>query len=116
MIINNHDIGNITMAAYDRCHKIYIPVEGQEETFIKDMEMNGWIFEEDFFKINSANDLMQMYLDSCPLRFIQQVDCNKIGEDRFINIIPQSSFINEDSFFDEDLAKQSFIQPNNHLI
>jgi hypothetical protein len=113
MIINNHDVANITIAAYDGCHKIYIPVKGQEEIFMKDFETRGWT-DEDFYKINSVEDLMNMYIDSCPLRFIQQLDCSG-EEDQFIDIIPQCSFI-DDEFFDEDLARKAFVQPNNHLI
>jgi hypothetical protein len=49
-----------------------------------------------------------MYLNSCPLRFIQQIDCNG-DEDEFINIIPQRAFYNENDFFDENLARKAFV-------
>ena len=98
----------VSMAAYDGCHKIYIPIEGQESLFMHSMENNGWNPNEDFYKIESVEDLMDMYLNSCPLRFIEQIDCSG-GEEKFITIIPQCSFNDKDGFFDEELAKKAFI-------
>jgi hypothetical protein len=95
------------MAAFDGCHKIYIPVEGQENLFIQSMEEKGWIFEEDMYKINSVDDLLNMYLDSCSFRFIKQIDCSG-DEDVFITIIPQRAVVDEYGFFDEDVAKKMF--------
>jgi hypothetical protein len=51
----------VTMAAFDGCHKIYIPVPGQEDLFIKSMEAIGWIFDEDMYKIDTLDDLMNIY-------------------------------------------------------
>ena len=69
----------------------------------------GWDFVEDFYKINCANDLMNMYMDSCPLRFIQQIDLS--GEEPvFINIIPQCAFYDDEDIFDRDLARQAFAE------
>jgi hypothetical protein len=107
MIINNHKL-KVKMAAYDGCHKIYIPVKGQENLFIQSMEDKGYIFEEDFYKISSVEDLMNMYLDSCPLRFIEQIDFSS-DEEKYISIIPQAAFFDEESFFDEDAARAVFI-------
>ena len=98
---------NISMAAYDGCHKIYIPV-GQEELFIQSMVDNGWIWEEDFYQINSAKDLLEMYLHSCPLKFIQQIDYSG-DEGKFTNIIPQHAFYRGDGSFDEAMARKAFI-------
>ena len=106
MIINGRTL-NISMAAYDGCHKIYIPVEGQESQFMQSMESSGWNPNEDFYKIERAQDLLDMYLNSCPLRFIEQIDCSD-SEDEFITIIPQCSFTDEDGFFDEKLARDAF--------
>lgn len=106
MIINGYEV-KVTMAVFDGCHKIFIPVEGQEEAFVDDMIGEGWDFVEDFYKVNSANDLMNMYLDSCSLRFIQQIDLS--GEKSvFINIIPQCAFYDDEDVFDRDLARQAF--------
>ena len=107
MTINNHKV-NISMAAFDGCHKIYIPAEGQENLFIQLLEENGWIFEEDIYKIESAEDLMRMYLDSCPLRFIEQIDCSG-AEEKYTIIIPQCAFNDGNGFFDEDSARKAFI-------
>jgi len=106
MTINGIEL-NISMAAYDGCHKIYIPVKGQEELFVRLLESKGWIWEEDFFKIESVEDLQNMYLYSCSLRFIQQIDCSG-NEERFINIIPQCSFYNREGFFNEKRARKAF--------
>ena len=107
MTINGNDL-NISMAAYDGCHKIYIPVEGQESLFMLSMENRGWLPSEDFYKVERVEDILDMYLCSCPLRFIEQIDCSG-DEDKFITIIPQCSFNDEDGFFDEDLAKEAFV-------
>ena len=106
MNINGRPL-NISMVAYDGCHKIYIPVKGQESQFMQSMENNGWNPTEDFYKIERAEDLLDIYLNSCPLRFIEQIDCGS-GEDEFITIIPQCSFTDKDGFFDEELAKMAF--------
>ena len=105
MTVNDFEL-NISIAAFDGCHKIYIPMKGQESEFIQSMEANGWIWEEDFYKIEKVTDLLDMYLSSCPLRFIQQVDCSG-GEAMYIDIIPQGAFYTND-FFDEDLARKAF--------
>jgi len=105
MTINGKKI-NVSMAAFDGCHKIYIPVEGQEDLFKLSMIEKGWILDEDFFKINSVDDLKSMYLNSCPLRFIEQIDCSG-DEDVFISVIPQGAFCDEGDF-DELLAAQAF--------
>ena len=107
MSINGIEL-NISMAAFDDCHKIYVPVEGQEDLFIRSMLDNGYIWEEDFFKIESAEDLLRMYLTSCSMRFIEQIDCSGT-ENEFTSIIPQCAFFDEDDFFDEELAKAAFI-------
>ena len=107
MIINNISL-NIGMVAYDGCHKIYIPVSGQESLFIQSMEDKGWIFDEDFFRIDSVHDLQRMYMGSCSLRFITQIDCSG-DEEKHTTIIPQSAFCDDDGFFDEDLAAIAFI-------
>jgi len=106
MIINGHNL-NVTMAAFDGCHKIYIPVEGQENLFIQSMEEKGWIFDENFYKIKSRSDMMNMYIDSCGLRFIEQIDCSG-NEDVFNTIIPQGAFCDE-GFFNEELVRQAFV-------
>jgi len=98
---------NISMALYDGCHKIYIPVSGQEDLFIQSMENNGWDRGEDFYKIESVDDIRQMYLNSCSLRFIEQIDCSG-NENEFITIIPQCSFCDDEGFFDENLARAAF--------
>jgi len=74
---------------------------------MKDFETRGWT-DEDFYKINSVEDLMNMYIGSCGLRFINQLDYTKDG-DEFISIIPQFAFT-DDKYFDEDLARKAFIQ------
>ena len=107
MLINNHVV-NISMAVFDDCHKIFIPVEGQEELFVKSMEKKGWIWEEDFYKIEKVDDIMGLYLNSCPLRFIQQIDFSG-DEEKYLNIIPQCAFTDENGFFDEVLAKKAFV-------
>jgi hypothetical protein len=107
MRINGIEL-SVSMVVYDNCHKIYAPVEGQEEIFIKSMEEKGWIWDEDFYKIESLQELCDMYLNSCSLRFIEQIDCSG-GEDKFITIIPQCAFNNEDGFFDEDAARKAFV-------
>ena len=113
MTINNHKL-NVTIAVYDGCHKIFIPVEGQEDLFISHMENNkGWVFEEDFYKISGVKDLMDMYLNSCSLRFIQQIDCGGAtaasgNTENFIDIIPQFEFTDDEGYFDEDAAKKAF--------
>ena len=106
MNINGIEL-NISMAAFDGCHKIYIPTEGQEDLFIKSQLDNGYIWEEDFFKIESAEDLLKIYLSSCPMRFIEQIDCSG-DENKFTTIIPQCAFLDEYDFFDEELAKAAF--------
>ena len=58
---------------------------------MQSMENNGWNSNEDFYKIERAEDLLDMYLNSCPLRFIEQIDCSGV-EDEFITIISQCSF------------------------
>ena len=105
MIISNCVV-NPSIAVFDGCHKIFIPAEGQETAFIKSMEAQGWVWDEDFYKINSVEDLMNMYLDSCPLRFIQQIDVSG-DQTEYLDIIPQSAFTDE-GFFDEELAKKAF--------
>ena len=107
MTINGVEL-NISMVAYDGCHKIYIPVEGQESLFMSSMENSSWIPSEDFYKIKSVVDLLDMYLNSCSLRFIEQIDCSG-DEDNFITIIPQCSFNNKDGLFDEELARKAFV-------
>ena len=107
MTINGIEL-NVSMVAYDGCHKIYIPISGQEELFIQSLEYKDWLWGEDIYKIESVSDLMEMYINSCPLRFIEQIDCSG-EEEKFITIIPQFSFYNEDDFFDEDLARAAFV-------
>jgi hypothetical protein len=50
-----------------------------------------------------------MYIDSCSLRFINQIDCSG-DEDVFISIIPQCAFCDDNGSFDDDLAAQAFAQ------
>ena len=107
MSINGVEI-KVSMAAYDGCHKIYIPVEGQEDQFIWSMVDNDYIWDEDFFSVKSAEDLLEMYLSSCSLRFIQQIDYSS-NEAEFTDIIPQCAFCDEEGFFSEELAKEAFM-------
>ena len=107
MTINGHKL-NVSFAAYDGCHKIYLPMNEQEDLFIKTLEKRGYVFEEDFYRIESVDELMDMFLRSCNLRFIQMIDCSG-DEDGFINIIPQSSFFDDEDFFDEELARKAFV-------
>jgi len=109
-VINGIEL-NITIAAYDGCHKIYIPTEGQEEQFIKSMEQNGYIWDEDFMAFDNVQQLADTYINSCSLRFIEQVDYSG-SEDAFTTIIPQCSFNDADGFFDEDMARAVFV--SNH--
>ena len=109
MTINGYTIGNPTVAVFDGCHKIFIPVEGHESVFVKKMEEVGWDWKEDFYKLDSANNLLAMYLDSCPLRFIQQFDFID-GEEIYTNIIPQCDFTDEDGFFDGESARAAFVE------
>ena len=107
MIINGHDI-KVDIAAYDGCHKIYIPVEGQEKLFIESMESKGWIPEEDIFKIDDRPDMMtEMYVNACSLRFIEQIDCSG-DEDTFVSIIPQNAFCDDQGYFDDIAARATF--------
>ena len=64
--------------------------------------------KEDLYKIKSVSDLMNMYIDSCSLRFIEQIDCSG-DEDIFIEIIPQCAFVDAEGYFDEDLARKAFV-------
>ena len=106
MIINNHKL-KVSMAVYDNCHKIFIPVEGQETLFIRKMKKKGWTFKENFYRIDSVTDLMNMYIDSCPLRFIDQIDFSG-DKEKTIKIIPQGSFTDE-GFLDEELVRKAFV-------
>jgi hypothetical protein len=83
-------------------------MNGQEDLFIKTLEKQGYVFEENFYRIESVDELMDMFLRSCNLRFIQMIDCSG-DEDGFINIIPQSSFFDDEDFFDEELARKAFV-------
>jgi len=109
MTINGH-IVNPQIAVYDGCHKIYIPAEGRENEFTNYFELHDWLWDEDFYKVNCVTDLMNMYLDSCPLRFIQAVDASDMDNPVFVNIIPQSAFYDTEGFFDEDAARMAFSQ------
>ena len=52
---------------------------------------------------------MHMYLASCYLRFIQQIDVSGVDNEYF-DIIPQGSFIDEEGYFDDELAKKAFAE------
>jgi hypothetical protein len=113
MIINKHHL-NITIAAYDGCHKIYIPIEGQEDLFISKMEDKGWVYPDDFYKINNVTELRDMYIKSCPLRFIEQINFAKDKEE-YIEIIPQGAFndlyddgVYEEPYFNVRSARKAF--------
>ena len=107
MTINGHSV-NPQIAVYDGCHKIYIPAKGRENEFIDYFELNEWLWDEDFYKVNSVADLMNMYLDSCPLKFIQAVDASDMDNPLFVNIIPQNAFCDTEGFFDETAARRAF--------
>ena len=109
MTINGHAV-NPRLAVYDGCHKIYIPAENKEAEFIAHFEWHDWIWDEDSFAVNSEQDLMNMYLDSCSLRFIQAVDATNGDDPVFVDIIPQHAFYNSEGFFDEDAARRAFAQ------
>ncbi len=107
MVINNH-IVNPGVAQYDGCHKIYIPTDGQELQFIKDINEMG--ASNQLVRIHSADELRDMYINSCGLRFIQRVFYGPSGPE-YENIIPQCAFVveNEDgAYFDEEAAAAAF--------
>jgi len=111
MTINGHKIPRPQFAAYDGCHKIYIPVKGKERGFVKRMQSKGWIWPDDYYKIEKAQDLANIYIDSCPLRFIEQCDFKKtpIGwEEKFTTLIPQCAFTDSEGLFDENAARAAF--------
>ena len=119
MVVNDFEL-DVAIVAYDGCHKIYVPTRGQESLFVQSFLENGWVWDEDFFEIKSAEELFAMYLNSCPLRLIQRVeysvdsdnDDNSNNNAKFINIIPQSSFVSKDGFFNEKLARAAFRSVN----
>jgi len=119
MTINRHKV-NAKIAVYDGCHKIFIPADGkkQEERFIKYMEAKGWEWDKDFYKID-ANSIKDMYIDSCGLRFIHQLniddthnlDISLESGVNYVEIIPQCEFVignDDDCYFDETAAAKAF--------
>lgn len=60
MLINNEPVKTKGCFAYDGCHKIYIIEDNQDH--IEALESD--------YKIHNIDDLEDIYLTSCPLKFI----------------------------------------------
>lgn len=61
------DKGEIKSFAYDGCHKIYL-IENEDQ--LEEAEKN-------LYNIFSIDSLLEIYEDSCPLRFINYWDLEK---------------------------------------
>ena len=78
MKINGFDVDKYKAFAFDGCHKIYLLKTKKEIGEFKKMEY-------DIYKMDSG--IIQCYLDSCPLRFIETnggKDCSK-----YLQVVPQ---------------------------
>ncbi len=76
--INGKDVSKFRGFAYDGCHKIYLFKTRKEQNALKDLGYS-------LYALN--NGLIQCYLDSCSLRFIQTYGGN--DNSKYVSIVRQ---------------------------
>lgn len=80
MKINGIDVTGYVAFAYDGCHKIYVL---KQKNDIKEFKKLGY----QLFRLEGG--IIQCYLDSCSLRFIDLYDGSKTDNDKYIQAVPQ---------------------------
>lgn len=80
MKINGIDVTDYVAFAFDGCHKIYV-LKGWND--VKEFKKLGY----QLFRLEGG--IIQCYLDSCSLRFIDLYDGSKDDDDKYIQVVPQ---------------------------
>jgi len=80
MKINGIDVTGYVAFAFDGCHKIYV-LKGWND--VKEFKK----LDYELFKVDSG--IIQCYLDSCSLRFIDLYDGSKGDDEEYIQVVPQ---------------------------
>ena len=80
MKFNGIDVSKYVAFAFDGCHKIYV--------------LKGWNDVKEFKKLDYKlfrleSGIIQCYLDSCSLRFIDLYDGSKGDDEKYIQVVPQ---------------------------
>jgi len=78
--------------AFDTCHKIYVLMDDEQMTQMKEYEYDPLISAEGHTTDELLSMLMEWYDDSCMLRFIQSVRTNHADPNAgFEELIPQGA-------------------------
>ena len=78
--INGVSVEKCVAFAYDGCHKIYVLRRNKD---IDEFKKLGY----QLFKLEGG--IIQCYLDSCSLRFINLYDGGKADDEKYVQIVPQ---------------------------
>ena len=80
MKINGVDVTKCKAFAFDGCHKIYVLKNWKDVDEFKKLDY-------ELFKLDGG--IVQCYLDSCSLRFIDLYDGNKTDDEKYTQLVPQ---------------------------
>ena len=83
--------------AFDTCHKIYVLMDDEQMTLMKEYGYDPLISAESSTTNEMLSAIMEWYENSCGLRFVQGVRTNHEDPNAgFVDLIPQGAEWDED--------------------